>query len=471
MTADFAAIVLAAGQGTRMKSALPKVLHGVLGIPMYAHVVRALLEAGVEHSVLVVGHGREAVAADASARFGARVSCAVQERQLGTGDAVRAGLSGLPADYAGWVLVLCGDTPLVHAELVRALLEAARGCPGPVVMLTGEQADPTGYGRIVRDASGRILRIREHKDASPEERAIREVNPGIYAFRAPYLRAALGRLSTDNAQGELYLTDVIEQASAEGVLGVPWSFADTQGVNDRAQLAQCEVALRTRLVTRLAQSGVTVRDPATTYVEAGVEIAPDVTLEPNVHLRGSTKVAAGAHIETGCVLTDVSVERGAHLKPYTVAAQSRIGKDAETGPFTHLRPDSVMEEGSKVGNFVEMKKTRLGKNSKASHLSYLGDGEIGADVNIGAGTIFCNYDGFNKHTTTLEDGVFIGSDSQLVAPVRIGRGAYVATGTTITKDVPADALALSRVKQDNKEGYAARLKARFKAAKEAKKKA
>jgi bifunctional UDP-N-acetylglucosamine pyrophosphorylase/glucosamine-1-phosphate N-acetyltransferase len=296
------------------------------------------------------------------------------------------------------------------------------------------------------------------------------VNPGIYAIRADFLRGALGRLSTDNAQGELYLTDVVEQASCEGVAAVSWPFEDTQGINDRAQLAQCESALRLRTATALAKSGVTVRDPATTYVELSVQLAPDVTLEPNVHLRGDTRVASGAHIETGCVLSDVIVEAGAHLKPYTIAAQSQIGRGAETGPFTHLRPDCVMEEGSKLGNFVEMKKTRLGKNSKASHLSYLGDGEIGRDVNIGAGTIFCNYDGFNKHKTTLEDGVFIGSDSQLVAPIRVGKDAYVATGTTVTQDVPSEALALGRVKQVNKDGYATRLKSRFKAAKEAKKK-
>ncbi len=469
MKSDLSAVILAAGQGTRMKSDLPKVLHSVLGIPMYAHVVRAVLEAGVTRVVVVVGHGREAVEADVKARFDQRVSCVLQERQLGTGDAMRAGLSGLPADYDGWVLALCGDTPLVHEGLVRALIESARSASGPLAMLTGEVSDPTGYGRIVRDPQGRVQRIREHKDASAEERAIREVNPGIYAMRADFLRGALGRLSTDNAQGELYLTDVVEQASSAGVSAISWPFADTQGVNDRAQLAQCESALRLRVAMALAKSGVSVRDPATTYVELSVQVAPDVTLEPNVHLRGRTRIDSGAHIETGCVLSDVIVEAGAHLKPYTIAAQSQIGRGAETGPFTHLRPESVMEEGSKLGNFVEMKKTRLGKGSKASHLSYLGDGQIGRDVNIGAGTIFCNYDGVNKHTTTLEDGAFIGSDSQLIAPVRVGKDAYVATGTTVTQDVPSEALALGRAKQVNKEGYATRLKNRFKAAKEAKK--
>jgi bifunctional UDP-N-acetylglucosamine pyrophosphorylase/glucosamine-1-phosphate N-acetyltransferase len=470
MNDQFAAVILAAGQGTRMKSTLPKVLHPVLGLPMYAHVVRAVLDASIARALLVVGHGRDAVEADVKARFDQRVTCVLQERQLGTGDAVRAGLAPL-ADFQGWVLVLCGDTPLVHVALVRALMERARQSQGALAMLTGQVADPTGYGRIVRGDRGQVLRIVEHKDATPEQREIREVNPGVYAIRADFLRTALARLTTHNAQGELYMTDVVEQAAAQGgVDALSWPFADMQGVNDRAQLAQCEAALRLRMASELAKSGVTIRDANTTYIEIGVTVCPDAILEPNVHLRGSTSIGAGAHVETGCVLTDVRVESGAHLKAYTVAAQSSIGSGAETGPFSHLRPESVMEADSKIGNFVEMKKTRLGKGSKANHLSYLGDGEIGQDVNIGAGTIFCNYDGFNKHKTVLEDGVFIGSDSQLVAPIRVGKGAYVGTGTTLTMDVPDDALALSRVKQSNKEGYARRLKARFEALKNEKKK-
>ncbi len=466
MTSEFVAVILAAGQGTRMKSELPKVLHAVAGVPIYAHVTQAALAAGVAQVVLVVGHAREAVERDVASRFEGRVSTAVQEQQLGTGDAVRA---GMPApDFDGWVLVLCGDTPLVSAGLVAALMAEARASTGPLVMLTSTVEDPTGYGRIVRDGAGQVLAIREHKDASPEERSLREVNPAIYAMRASFLRGALGRLSTNNAQGEYYLTDVVAMAAAEGaVRTLDWPFADTQGVNDRAQLAACESLLRVRLANELARAGVTVRDPATTYLDLGVRVEADAVLEPNVHLRGKTVIESGARIETGAVLSDVHVKRGAHLKPYTVATRSVIGEQAQTGPFSHLRPDSVMESDSHIGNFVEMKKTHLGKGSKANHLAYLGDGEIGANVNIGAGTIFCNYDGFGKHVTTLEDDVFIGSDSQLVAPVRVGKGAYVGTGTTVTVNVPADALALSRTRQVNKEGYAERLRRRFKAIKEA----
>jgi len=325
---------------------------------------------------------------------------------------------------------------------------------------------------VLRDESGAVRAVREQKDATEAERSVREVNPALYAVRSDYLRRALGGLSDDNAQGELYLTDIVEQAAGEGgIRTLPWRFEDTQGVNDRAQLAEAERAMRLRLAYQHARDGVTVLDPHTTYLEVGVHVEPDALLEPNVHLRGRTWIGPGARIGTGSVLTDVRVEAGAVLLPYTVASESHIGPRAQTGPFSHVRPQSELAEDAKIGNFVEIKKTRLGKGSKASHLAYLGDGQIGDDVNVGAGTIFCNYDGYQKHTTVLEDGVFIGSDSQLVAPVRVGKNAYVGTGTTLTRDVPAEALALSRVQQINKEGYAARLRARFKAAKEAAKKA
>jgi len=468
MSAEFVTVILAAGQGTRMKSALPKVMHKLAGLPMYAHIVEAALRAGAHDVVLVVGHARAEVERDVVARFDRRVTTAVQEQQLGTGDAVRAGVMGLTS-FEGYVVILYGDTPLVHEGLISALMTSASDSGKKAVVLTSEIADPTGYGRILRDAEGKVLGIREHKDASSEERAVREINCGAYAFEASFLRDALSKLLTNNAQGELYITDVVGQAAAlDSVTAVRWNFDDVGGVNDRAQLAVCEATLRLRIAERFAQRGVTIRHLATTYIDAHVEIEPDAVLEANVHLRGQTKLAAGAHVDTGCVLNNVTVARGAYLKPYTVATDSTIGEDVETGPFAHLRPESVLEAKSKIGNFVEMKKTRLGRGSKASHLSYLGDGQIGENVNIGAGTIFCNYDGVNKHVTTIEDNAFIGSDSQLIAPVRIGEGAYVGTGSTINRDVPSGALAVSRARQENKEGYAAKLAARFKALKAAK---
>ncbi len=461
-----AAVILAAGQGTRMKSALPKVLHPVCGLPMLAWVVRAARAAGASRIVVVVGHGRERVEADLRARFGGEVEVAVQAEQRGTGHAVQCAMEPL-AGFDGDVAILCGDVPLLEKEAIAALLVARAARPdSAVAFLTGVLDDPTGYGRIVRDAAGEVMAIREHKDASPEERAIKEWNAGVYAVDARFLRTALAELRTDNAQGELYLTDVVSAARKSGApaQGLRWSAESVQGVNDRHQLAEVEAVMRRRIARDFGRSGVTVRDPSSLYAEADVVIEADATIEPNVVLRGRTRIGAGARIDVGCVLEDVEVAAGAVLKPYTVAQKSRIGEAAQVGPFSHLRPESDLGAESHVGNFVELKKTRLGRGSKANHLAYLGDGEVGENVNVGAGTIFCNYDGFQKHVTVLEDGCFIGSDSQLVAPVRIGKGAYVATGTTVTKDVPDDALAIGRTKQVNKEGYASRLRGKLRAA-------
>ena len=479
----FVAVVLAAGQGTRMKSALPKVLHPLCGRELVAWPVAAALEAGAARVVVVVGHGREAVAGALATRFaaptaGGRVTTAVQHEQLGTGDAVRSALPALtdidPDDY---VLVLCGDTPLLRADAIYALLEVAMPAGGEArskcAMLTGIVDDPTGYGRIVRDAHGRVVAIREHKDASAEERAIREMNPGVYAIEKRFLERSIAALDTKNAQGERYLTDVVARAAQEDPAGVAaraWPMEDLHGVNDRHDLARAEVLLRERINRELGKQGVTLRDPHTTYVDADVEIEADVTLGPGVVLRGRTQVGAGALIDVGCVLENVSVAAGARLKPYTVATDSTIGPRAQVGPFSHLRPNTALGPDVHIGNFVETKATTLGARSKANHLAYLGDGVVGEDVNVGAGTIFCNYDGFQKHTTRLEDGAFIGSDSQLVAPVTVGKGAYVATGTTVTKNVPDDALAIGRTKQENKLGYASRLRATMKAKKDAAKK-
>lgn len=461
---SFAAIVLAAGQGTRMKSDEPKVLHAVAGRPMVAWPVEAALAAGAEKVVVVVGHGREKVEAALAARFDARVTTAVQAEQKGTGHAARCAMPALEG-FEGDVVILYGDVPLLEPEAIEAL--RATRMRGPLALLTCRAPDPRGYGRILRDASGAVVGIREHKDASAEELSIDEINPGVYAADATFLREALEGLSADNAQGELYLTDVVRAAAARGGAdGVEWPLASLMGVNDRAQLAEAAAVMRRRIATRHARAGVTVRDLDGAHIDADVTIELDAIVEPGVVLRGATRVGAGAHVDVGCVLTNVIVEAGAYLKPYTVATDSRIGEGAQVGPFSHLRPGSSLGPDAHVGNFVETKNTTMARGAKANHLAYLGDGVIEANVNVGAGTIFCNYDGFQKHTTVLEEGAFIGSDSQLIAPVRVGKNAYVATGTTVTRDVPADALAVGRARQDNKEGYAPRLRAKLKHAAE-----
>ncbi len=327
-------------------------------------------------------------------------------------------------------------------------------------------ANPSGYGRIVRNGAGSVLRIVEDRDCSPDQLAIQEVNPGLYAVGAGFLRKAIAELSPNNAQGELYLTDVVELAANRGkVVDLEGDMADLMGVNDQCDLAVAASKRRRRMAEELARSGVAVADLDTLYVEAACEIEPGAALGANVHLRGHCVVRAGAHIDVGCVLTNVVVEKDAKVLPYTVATDSTIGEGAQVGPFSHLRPQTDLGPRSKVGNFSETKKTTVGPGSKVNHLSYVGDGVIGEGVNIGAGTIFCNYDGAQKHTTVIEDGVFIGSDTQLIAPVTVKKGAYIASGTTVTHDVPEDALALSRAKQENKKGYAARLRARLRGTK------
>jgi bifunctional UDP-N-acetylglucosamine pyrophosphorylase/glucosamine-1-phosphate N-acetyltransferase len=464
------AIVMAAGQGTRMKSALPKVMHAVSGRPIVHYGVQAALDAGCAEVVVVVGHGRELVEqylARAFAHAGTRVKTAVQAQQKGTGDAARAGLDAVGAG-AQRVLVLNGDVPLLRGEDLRAVcapLEAAEpGAARPALALaTCTPEDPTGYGRILR-RGGEVTAIREHRDLqSDEERAVREINAGIYAADTALMREALAALVPNNAQGELYLTDIVAFTSAAGrrIASVHLGEDVLAGVNDRDQLSQVDRAMQARIVRHWRVEGATVRDGA--RIEAGVVLEGDAIVEGGAVLRGATRVRRGATVDVGCVLTDVDVGEGATVKPYTVGLSSRIGPRAQVGPFAHLRPDSDLGEEAHVGNFVETKKTRMGRGAKANHLAYLGDGVIGAGANVGAGTIFCNYDGFQKHTTTIGERAFIGSDSQMVAPVTVGAGAYVATGTTVTKDVPPDALAISRTPQVNKEGYAAQLRARLKA--------
>jgi bifunctional UDP-N-acetylglucosamine pyrophosphorylase/glucosamine-1-phosphate N-acetyltransferase len=459
------AIVLAAGQGTRMKSAAPKVMHPVCGLPILHYVVQAALDAGCSQVVVVVGHARDAVQRYIAKAFaGKGVATVIQEPQRGTGDAARIGLAAAGGGTER-VLVMNGDVPLVRGEDVRAVLEPLGHAAAPALALaTCYVEDPSGYGRIIRK-DGKVVLVREHRDLRDDaERAVREINAGIYAANIALLREGLATLEPNNVQGELYLTDVVAFAAnaSERISTVELGADVLAGVNDRDQLAQVDRMLHARIVRRWRLHGATVCDGA--RVEAGVVLEPDATVESGAVLRGTTHVGRGAIVDIGCVLTNVVVGEGAHLKPYSVATDSRVGARAQVGPFAHLRPDSDLGEEAHVGNFVETKKTRMGRGAKANHLAYLGDGVIGAGANVGAGTIFCNYDGFQKHTTTIGDGAFIGSDSQIVAPVTIGDRAYVATGTTVTRDVPADALAIGRARQENKDGYAEKLRQRLKSA-------
>jgi bifunctional UDP-N-acetylglucosamine pyrophosphorylase / glucosamine-1-phosphate N-acetyltransferase len=464
------AIVLAAGHGTRMKSALPKMMHTVCGLPIVHFGVQAAIDAGCGEVVVVVGHGRQPVEEYLARAFaGGRVRIAVQEPQRGTGDAARAGL-GVVGKGAARVLILNGDVPLVTGEDARSVVAPLEGerSAAALSFATCIVGDPAGYGRVLRDAD-RVVGIREQRDLrGDDERAIREINAGIYAVNVKLLRAALAALVPNNAQGELYLTDIVAFASRAGepIATVECGAQMLAGVNDRDQLAGVEQTMHARIARQWRLAGATVRDGA--RVDAGVVLETDATVESGAVLRGRTRIAAGAVVDVGCVLTNVDVGEGARVLPYTVATDSRIGARARVGPFSHLRAESDLGEEAHVGNFVETKKTRIRRGAKANHLAYLGDGVIGERANIGAGTIFCNYDGFQKHTTVIEEGAFVGSDSQIVAPVTVGANAYVATGTTVTKDVPADALAIGRVKQENREGYAPKLRARLKAAKAAK---
>jgi bifunctional UDP-N-acetylglucosamine pyrophosphorylase/glucosamine-1-phosphate N-acetyltransferase len=419
----------------------------------------------------VLGHGRELVEAELARRYDGQVLSALQPQQRGTGDAARCGADALPA-HAGRFLILNGDAALITAAPIAALIARTRETGAALGLLVARLPDATGYGRVLRDAQGRVRGIREQKDCSESERAIQEWNPGVYVVDAGFFRDAVAKLSTDNAQGELYLTDLVGMAAERGgVADVTWDAGELQGVNDRNELVARERELWQRVCLEHGRRGVTIRDPASTSIDLDVTIEPDVTIEAGVQLRGRTAIARGARVDVGCVLRDVTVGPDAVLLPYTVATSSAIGARAQVGPFSHLRPASELGEDAHIGNFVETKKTRVGRGSKANHLAYLGDGVIGEGVNVGAGTIFCNYDGFQKHTTVLEDGVFVGSDSQIVAPVTVGKDAYIGTGTTVTSDVPAEALAIGRARQVNKEGLGTRLRQKLKAdAERAKKK-
>ena len=447
---EVAALVLAAGKGTRMKSELVKVLHEAGGVPLIDWPVMAAKGAGAGRVVLVAGHQAERV--KDHFRDDSSVSFAIQEEQLGTGHAVACASAAL-AGFNGTVLILCGDVPLIRPETLKGLLEYHRDRKAALTVMTTHLENPFGYGRVVKREAGQIVRIVEQKDASRAELEIKEINSGIYCVEAKFLFEAVARLSNDNAQKEYYLTDIVKQAAANNLLCLAFSVDDpdeVMGVNDRVQLAAAGAVLRRRINESFMLSGVTVVDPASAYLDFTVKIGTDTIIHPNVHISGDTVIGKGCVIEPSAVIRNCIIADRVTIKAGSVMSDSAIGEGAAIGPMAHLRPGSQLGAHVKIGNFVETKKIVMGEGSKASHLTYLGDASIGRDVNIGCGTITCNYDGVSKHRTVIGDGVFVGSDVQFVAPITVGANALIAAGTTVTQDIPPDSLALARVPQVNK---------------------
>jgi bifunctional UDP-N-acetylglucosamine pyrophosphorylase/glucosamine-1-phosphate N-acetyltransferase len=448
-----AAIILAAGQGTRMKSQTPKVLHDLAGRPLLQYAVDLARALYAKPIVVVVGHGAEAVQA---AMYGDDLMFAQQKPQLGTGHAVKFAREALQ-DHSEEVLILSGDVPLLGEKTVLGMVEQHRAQRVGLTALVGHLEDPAGYGRILRDDEGRVMRVVEQRDASEEELQIREVNAGTYCAENDALFKALDQLQRDNAQGEYYLTDVVALLAHQGVGTFPASSPEELlGVNDRSELAAVERIIQRRLRDFWMKEGVTLLCPESIYLNVDVKIGQDTIIEPGVSLKGQTEIGKECKIGTGSVIENSMLEDAVVVRPYSIILQSRVSSEANIGPFAHLRIGSDIGPNARIGNFVEVKKTKVGRGSKASHLTYLGDSEIGKGVNIGAGTITCNYDGVTKHRTVLEDDVFIGSNTELVAPVRVGKGAMVGAGSTITKNVPPGALAIGRARQTNLAGRARR---------------
>jgi bifunctional UDP-N-acetylglucosamine pyrophosphorylase/glucosamine-1-phosphate N-acetyltransferase len=449
-----AVAIMAAGKGTRLKSKHPKVLHEVGGKPMLAHVIGAAARVvAPRHIYVIIGHEAERVRA-AVAHSG--VKFAIQKPQRGTGHAMMVAANQL-AIYEH-VLVLSGDVPLIQVETLERLRDFHLQQRAAMTILTAEPAEPYGYGRVIRKSaqSAGVTAIVEQKALQGAHLKAREINSGIYAFAVGELLPQLGRLKTDNAHREYYLTDVaalLVKAKRKVVALRAESFAEVTGSNTRAELAQIDDEMRRRKATELMGAGVTILSPATVRVDADVKVGADTVIEPFVQLLGRTKIGADCRIRSYSVISDSDIAAGVTVRFGSIIDQARVSKGAIIGPYSHLRPGSEIGEGAHVGNFVETKKARLGKGSKANHLTYLGDAEIGEGVNVGAGTITCNYDGVNKHTTRIEDGAFIGSDSTLVAPVTIGKGAYVGAASCITEDVPAESLAIGRARQTVKQGW------------------
>ena len=445
---NLSVIILAAGQGTRMKSSLPKVMHSIAGMPMLEHVYCRGLELGADNIHIVYGHGGEQLR-DHCSQF--QVDWVLQKEQLGTAHAVQQASPKLKSEDV--VLVLYGDVPLIKSTTLKALIAKVSG--DNIALLTVILDEPGGYGRIVREA-GKVARIVEHKDASETEKKITEVNTGILAMRAGYLNACLSKVDNSNSQGEYYLTDIIALAVADGneILTVqPENSYEVEGINDRKQLVRLERIYQQNSVERLMLQGVTVADPARVDIRGDLTVGIDTFIDINTLFEGCVEIGENVVIGAGCVITDSKIADGCEIKPYSVITGAVVETGVHVGPFARLRPGAHLLENSRVGNFVEVKNTRLGEGSKAGHLSYLGDTEIGRDVNIGAGTITCNYDGANKHKTIIKDGAFIGSDTQLIAPVTVGKNATIGAGSTITNDTADDSLTLSRAVQRVVKGW------------------
>jgi bifunctional UDP-N-acetylglucosamine pyrophosphorylase/glucosamine-1-phosphate N-acetyltransferase len=449
-------IILAAGKGTRMNSSLPKVLHILRGRHLLDHVLDTASGLDPGRVLIISGHGADAVRSMVGERSG-KYEVIIQEPQLGTGHAVSQCLEML-ADFDGTVLVLSGDVPTLKLETVRdlALLRIETG--SDISILTGHIEDPSGYGRIIRGSDGKILQIREQRDLSKDQEGINEVNLGVYAFDASFLTRELPNLSSDNAQGEYYLTDLARIAAQSGNGAVSHTTGDHSealGINTLGELSEMEMIMNRKYLEKLMDSGVRIVDPDRTCIDDTVRIEADAVIHPTAFLYGHTRIGAGSVIGPGAVITDSNIGREVTIKPYCVITGSNIDDGAEVGPFAHMRPGSEIRRSGKIGNFVETKESIIGEGSKVSHLSYVGNTELGHNVNIGAGCVTCNYDGYNKFKTVIEDGVFVGSGTMMVAPITLGKGSLVAAGSTLTKDVPPGALAIARSQQSNKESWAA----------------
>ncbi|MGI6605251.1 MAG: bifunctional UDP-N-acetylglucosamine diphosphorylase/glucosamine-1-phosphate N-acetyltransferase GlmU [Firmicutes bacterium] len=452
------AVILAAGRGTRMKSDRPKVLHEVCGRPLLAYVIDAARAAGAEDVIVVINREME----DVREVIPAEVVYAYQDEQLGTGHAVLMARPYIKEDTKD-VLILCGDTPCLTGDLLSSLVRTHRSEEAAATVLTAELSDPTGYGRIVRGSYGEVERVVEEKDAKPQEKTIREINTGSYCFQVNPLFQALTKVGTDNAQGEYYLTDVLtilrEQRERVSAFIAPEP-DDTQGINNRVQLAAAEARLRERIRREHMLAGVTIMDPASTFIDAGVSIGHDTVILPFTIITGRTRIGNNCRIGPNVDMKDSTVADGAEVCQ-AVLVEAEVGPRATVGPFAYLRPGTVLAAEAKAGTFVEIKKSQIGLGSKVPHLSYIGDATIGRGVNIGAGTITCNYDGFRKNQTVIEDEVFIGSNTNLVAPVHIGRGAYTGAGSTISRDVPEESLALERAEEKVIPGWVKKRKMRM----------